>query len=385
MNMLRNKFINQIKDAFAINQVCALLGPRQCGKTTLSQQYAKISKEEIHIFDLEDPLDLAKLENARLAFESLNGLIIIDEVQRRPELFPILRVMVDKYKKRFLILGSASRELIKQSSESLAGRISYIEVTPFALTEVEDANKLWVHGGYPRSFLAKNLKQSLDWRKAYIKTFLEQDLRNLGFDVSPETMRRFWVMLAHYHGQLFNASEIARSLQITSKTADRYLDILAGAFMVRRLSPWYENIKKRQVKSPKLYLRDTGLFHFLIGITDNLLQHPKLGASWEGFAIEEIIRFLSTDNESCYFWGSQAGAELDLLILDGDKKIGFEFKYTDSPKITKSMHIALEDLKLDELNIIIPLKTKFHLSEKITVYGLESFLKNEYRSCKTEK
>lgn len=372
--MLRNIYLERIKEVFEVNQVCALLGPRQCGKTTISEQYAKICQEEVHVFDLEDSLDLAKLDNPRVAFEDLQGLIIIDEIQLRPELFPILRVLVDKYAKKFLILGSASKELIKQSSETLAGRISYIEVTPFSLTEVDDLNKLWLCGGFPRSYLAQNVKHSLDWRKAYIKTFLEQDLRNLGFDIPSETMRRFWIMLTHYHGQIFNASEIGRSIQVTSKTVDRYLDILAGTFMIRRLSPWYENIGKRQIKAPKIYFRDTGLFHSLLGINEDLYNNPKIGASWEGFAVEEIIRFMVVDNEDCYFWGTQSGAELDLLILYNGKKIGFEFKYTDSPKITKSMHIAIEDLKLDQLNIIIPLKTKFKLANNVMVYGLESFL-----------
>jgi len=372
--MLRTQYLDRINKAFEINQVCALLGPRQSGKTTISRQYLQSQNISNNVFDLEDPLDLARLSNPKIAFEQLEGLIIIDEIQRRPELFPVIRVIVDQSDKKFLILGSASRDLIQQSSETLAGRISYIEVAPFSLPEVTKQTQLWVYGGFPRSFLSTSLENSHNWRKAYIKTFLERDLRNLGFDILPENMRRFWTMLAHYHGQIFNASEMSRSIKLSSKTVDRYVDILSGAFMIRRLKPWFENIKKRQVKSSKIYFRDSGLFHTLIGITDNLDTHPKIGASWEGFALEEIIRSMGVDNDDCYFWATQANAELDLLILLDGKRIGFEFKYSDSPKITKSMHIAIEDLKLDKLNVIIPLKTNFKLSEKIEVFGLESFL-----------
>ena len=375
--MLRESYLARIDEVFEIHSVCALLGPRQCGKTTIANQYASIYKESVHIFDLEDPLDLSRLQNPKLALEPLNGLIIIDEIQRQPELFPMLRVLVDKYNKKFLILGSASRELIRQSSESLAGRIAYIEVTPFALTEIKDINKLFVRGGYPKSFLANTLTQSINWRKSYIRTFLEQDIRALGFDVSPETIRRFWQMLAHYHGQIFNASSIANSIQVTNKTASRYLDILVGTFMIRRLPAWHENIKKRQVKSPKIYFRDNGILLLLLGITDNITTHPKLGACWEGMALEEIIRFLQLETEDCYFWSAGSGAELDLLVFKDGRKIGFEFKYSDSPKVTKSMHIAIEDLKLDELNIIIPASTRFKIADNIIVSGLEVFLGRE--------
>ena len=372
--MLRESYLARIGEVFEIHSVCALLGPRQCGKTTIANQYASRYKESVHIFDLEDTLDLSKLQNPKLALEPLNGLIIIDEIQRQPELFPMLRVLVDKYNKKFLILGSASRELIRQSSETLAGRIAYIEVTPFALTEIKDINKLFVRGGYPKSFLANSLTQSINWRKSYIRTFLEQDIRALGFDVSPETMRRFWQMLAHYHGQIFNASSIANSIQVTNKTASRYLDILVGTFMIRRLPAWHENIKKRQVKSPKIYFRDNGILLLLLGITDNVATHPKLGACWEGMAFEEIIRFLQLETEDCYFWSTGSGAELDLLVFKDGRKIGFEFKYSDSPKVTKSMHIAIEDLKLDELNVIIPASTRFKMADNIIVSGLEVFL-----------
>ncbi|MBP7190496.1 MAG: ATP-binding protein [Rickettsiaceae bacterium] len=373
----RSDYIDAIESAFLVNPVCALLGPRQCGKTTLSKQYSAQMEMRVHFFDLEDPTHLSKLANPKFALQNLDGLIVIDEVQRVPELFQYLRVFVDeKPGRQILILGSASSELIKQSSETLAGRISYIEMNPFSLKEVGDINKLWQRGGFPKSFLAQSDKVSNEWRKNYIRTFLEKDIRNLGFDISAQTMRRFWYMLAHYHGQIFNASEIGRSIDASHKTTDRYLDILTGTFMIRRLSPWFENISKRQVKSPKIFFRDSGLLHTILGI-DNLSalrMNPKLGPSWEGFALEEVVRVLKVDVEDCYFWASQSGAELDLLVLKDSKKLAFEIKYTDSPKITKSMRVAMEDLSLDSLTIIIPGRDKFRLDEKIDVCGLEEYI-----------
>jgi predicted AAA+ superfamily ATPase len=378
--MISRVLLTKIFTSFEITPICALLGPRQCGKTTLAKLYAKeFPQEKVHLFDLEDPVDLARLDNPKFALENLEGLIIIDEIQLRPELFPILRVIVDNSNKQFLILGSASQELIRQSSESLAGRINYLEMTPFSLKEIADTKMLWQKGGFPRSYLASSEQNSYDWRKTYIRTFLEKDIASFGFDISSQVMRRFWSMLAHHHGQLFNASEIGRSIEVTNKTASRYLDILAGTFMIRRLNPWFENISKRQVKAPKIYFRDSGLLHNLLGIEslEQLYSHPKLGISWEGFAMEEIIRSLEVDNEDCYFWSTQSGAELDLLITASGKKIGFEFKFTDSPKITKSMHTALDDLKLDKLIVIIPHDVQFLLAENIFVYGLEKFIKKQ--------
>lgn len=373
--MLERKYLNQISESFQIAPICALLGPRQCGKTTLANEYAKNLKGKFFLFDLEDPLDLAKLDNPKLTLEPLDGLIVIDEIQRRPELFPILRVMVDKYNKEFLILGSASSELIRQSSESLAGRINYIEMSPLSLEEATDVSILWNRGGFPRSYLAKSDMLSNEWRKSYIRTYLEKDIKNLGFDISSQTMRRLWNMIAHYHGQILNASELGRSINVSYKTIDRYIDILSGTFMIRRLSPWFENIGKRQIKSPKIYFRDSGLLHTILGIenTEQLQMHPKLGSSWKGFALEEVIRKLDTDYNDCYFWATQGGAELDLLVIKNGKKLGFEIKYTDSPKITKSMHSAIDDLNLEQMTIIIPGKDKFKLSEDIEVYGIEAF------------
>lgn len=385
----RQAFLKRIDYAFELAPICALLGPRQCGKTTLSRDYEKQETGPIHRFDLEDSADLARLENPKIALEPLEGLIIIDEIQRRPELFPILRVLVDQPKKRrFLILGSASQELSKQASETLAGRIDYIDMMPFQLNELQTINEpekiqetqrtLWTRGGFPRSYLASNREISFDRRKNFIRDFLEKDVPNLGFQSSPQLIRRFWNMLAHYHAQVFNASEIGASLNISYKTAQHYLDILEGTFMIRRLNPHHENILKRQVKSPKIYFRDSGILHCFLGIKnyEDLQVHPKLGASWEGFALEEIIRAMEVDKDDCYFWATQNRAELDLLIIKDNKRIGFEFKYTDSPKLSKSMQIAMSDLKLEELNIITPLEnTYFSLKENIFVYGLSLYLR----------
>lgn len=375
--MKRDFYIQAIKAQYRIHPICALLGPRQVGKTTLAKAYIKeYPDQKVTFFDLENPLDLARLEKAMLTLSKLdNQLIVIDEIQRRPELFPILRVLVDEEDKnrKFLILGSASRDLIQQSSETLAGRIGYIELIPFSLIETQDCEKLWIRGGFPRSYLAENEQDSYNWRLSYVTTFLERDIPSLGFQIPPQQLRRFWLMLAHYHGQIFNASELGRSLGISDHSARKYLDILVGTFMIRMLTPWFENLNKRQVKSPKIYFRDSGILHALIGILDQtqLDTYPKLGAFWEGFALEEIIQFQGATSEECYFWATQGGAELDLLIIKNGKRIGFEFKYTDSPKISPSMQIAINDLKLNHLYVIFPGNISFPLSEHITAQGLE--------------
>jgi predicted AAA+ superfamily ATPase len=331
---------------------------------------------EAIFFDLENPLDLARLESPMLALSSIsNKLIVIDEIQRRPDLFPVLRVLVDRNEKgqKFLILGSASRDLIHQSSETLAGRVGYIELPPFSLFEAKDSDKLWLRGGFPRSYLSKTDQDSYLWRQNYITTFLERDIPSLGFNIPALQMRRFWLMLAHYHGQIFNASELGRSLGISDHSVRRYLDILAGTFMMRILYPWFENLQKRQVKSPKIYFRDSGILNALLGISDreHLQTFPRLGSFWEGFALEEIIHFIDAKSEECFFWATQADAELDLFIIKNGKRLGFEFKYVDSPKITKSMHIAYQDLALDKLFVVYPGKESFPLSENITALGLE--------------
>jgi hypothetical protein len=374
--MKRIKFLNKIIKQFEIHPICAILGPRQAGKTTLAKMFVEDLKNNYVFLDLENPIDLAKLENPMLTLSSYeNKLIIIDEIQRMPKIFPILRVLADDIKKnqKFLILGSASKDLINKSSETLAGRIGYVELTPFSFIETKDVNKLWLRGGFPRSFLASCDENSYQWREDYITTFLERDIPLLGFIAPPALIRRFWLMLSHYHGQIFNGQEIAKSLGITYHNVKRYLDILASTFMLRILTPWYENLKKRQIKSPKIYFQDSGLLHTLLGIHTfkDLINYPKMGSFWEGFALEEIIRKFDAKNSEIFFWATQSGAELDLLILKNGKKIGFEFKYSDKIKVTKSMIIAMNDLKLDCLYIIYPGDQSFILENNIFAYGLE--------------
>jgi predicted AAA+ superfamily ATPase len=373
--VLRQQFLSLIEQHFQIHKVCALLGPRQCGKTTLSRQFAKLKEiPRINIFDLEDPLDLERLSEPMLALSNLHGFVIIDEIQYKPNLFSILRVLVDKTDIKILVLGSASRDLIKQSSETLAGRIGYIEMTPFILPEVSDINKLWLRGGFPLSYLADNEELSFLWRQNYVKTFLERDIPNLGVSIPTMQLRKFWVMICHYHGGIFNASELGNSLGISYHTAKSYLDILEGTFMIRVLRPWYENLKKRQVKTPKIYFRDSGIYHTLLGLNnyESVMTSPKIGASWEGFALEQVIRYYDAEPEECYFWSSHSIAEIDLLILKNGKRIGFEFKYTDSPKITSSMKISLEDLKLDQIKVIFPGNISFKMSDKIEAVGFQT-------------
>lgn len=377
----RKRYFEEIKMAHKIHSVCAILGPRQCGKTTLAKLYSQSFQEKTFVFDLEDPEDLARFETPKLILEALDGLIIIDEIQRRPELFPYLRVLVDKYpNRRYLILGSASRDLIHQSSETLAGRIGYIELTPFQLTECFDQDRLWKQGGFPKSYLQEDTPLSWAWRKQYISTFLERDLPNMGFPVSSQDMRRLWTMLAHYHGNIMNYSELGGSLSLSDTTIRRHTQLLEGSFMIRMLKPWFENLKKRQVKSPKVYIRDSGILHNLLNITEDIIMHPKVGASWEGFALEEVIRCHQADPEDCYFWATANQAELDLLIVKGSRRRGFEFKYTDSPKMTRSMHIALEDLKLDQITVITPGDVDFLIHEQIRVVGLKNYVLQQINS-----
>ncbi len=382
--MIRKGYFEQITTQFRVHSVCAILGPRQVGKTTLAKMYAKEHfPDDVYMFDLENPIDLAQLENPMIALSSIKQtLIVIDEIQLRPDLFPVLRVLVDdpNHKHKYLILGSASRDLIRQSSQTLAGRIGYIELFPFSLNEVDDVSKLWLRGGFPRSYLAETDEDSYLWRQNYITTFLERDIPNLGFNIPPAQLRRFWLMLSHYHGQLFNASEIGKSLSISHHTVRNYLDILTGTFMILSLTPWHENLKKRQVKTPKIYFRDNGILNALTGIKsiDELRRNPRLGSFWEGFALEEIIRIFQAKPEECYFWATHAHAEVDLLIMRDGKRYGFEFKYGDKPSTTKSMHIAYEDLKLDYLSVIYPGNKHFPLTKDIMAYGIETLSGQEF-------
>lgn len=350
----------------------ALLGPRQCGKTTLAREVAL--QQGAKIFDLEDPADAAALENPMLAIQSLRGLVVLDEVQRRPELFPILRVLMDRpgSPAKFLLLGSASPFLVHGVTESLAGRVSFIDLQGFSLDEVGVVHQatLWQRGGFPRSFLSQNEAASYDWRRDFIRTFVEKDFATLGLGSTPSSLGRLWQMAAHYHGQALNASEIGRSLGESYKTVQRHLELLEGAFMIRLLRPWFENMGKRLIRSPKLYIRDSGLLHGLLGIErhDLLLGHPKLGASWEGFALEQILmKFPKTD---AWYWGTQGGAELDLLLMRGGKRWGFEFKCTDAPSSSKSMHSAIESLGLEHLWVIYPGDRGYPLSDRISVMPL---------------
>jgi predicted AAA+ superfamily ATPase len=352
----RKALAARLERALRANPVVALIGPRQCGKTTLARELTGVRRSTY--FDLEDPLDVERLAQPKIALRQLDGLVVIDEVQRRPDLFPVLRVLVDQARRgrRFLILGSASPELLRQGSETLAGRIAFVDMAGFHLDEVGIAaqRKLWWRGGFPRSFLARSDTASNDWRRDFIRTFLERDLLQLGIRVPAPVLRRLWMMLAHYHGQVWNASEIARSLGEAHTTVKRHLDALTGALVVRQLQPWYENLGKRQVKAPKVYVRDSGLLHALLGVDSAaaLHAHPKVGASWEGFVLEELIGLAGERN--AFYWRTQAGAELDLLLFLRGQRIGVEVKYADAPGMTRSMHACIESLKLDRLYVVYP-------------------------------
>ncbi|MFZ2955645.1 MAG: ATP-binding protein [Candidatus Ozemobacteraceae bacterium] len=368
----RKQLHQQIADGLRRSRVVALLGPRQCGKTTIAREFVR--PDSVNYFDLEDPFSQGRLATPMETLQSLRGLVVIDEIQRAPELFPILRVLADRkpIPARFLILGSASSALVKGSSESLAGRLTTIGIQGFNLSEVGEKNlKIhWTRGGFPLSFLGKNVQDSYLWRRDLIQTFLERDLPQLGFSLPARTLLKFWTMVAHYHGQIWNNAEPARSLGVSEPTIRRYLDILEGLFLIRQLQPWHQNLNKRQVKSPKVFIRDTGILHALMGIKTerDLTSHPKCGASWEGYVIEEISRTLQPDE--IYFWATHNGAELDLLVLKDGKKYGFECKRSDKPSITPSIRIALEDLALEHVFIVYPGKKSAPLSEMVSIIPL---------------
>ena len=368
----RPSLFKEIQSALKRSRVVTLIGPRQCGKTTLARQI--VTPDSTNYFDLENPVSLARLDEPMTALQDLRGTIVLDEIQRRPDLFPILRVLADRdpLPARFMILGSATPALLRQSSESLAGRMTIIPMSGFGLGEVgvENQNLHWTRGGFPLSFLAETDQASLDWRKDFVSTFLERDVPQFGVKIPATSLFRFWSVLSHYHGQIWNAAEAARTLNINESTARRYLDLLQDLFMVRQLQPWHANIGKRQVKSPKIYFRDSGLLHYLLGIksTDELYLHPKSGSSWEGYAIEEIIK--ATKPDEVYFWATHSGAELDLLMIKNSKRVGVECKRMDAPKLTPSMRTALSDLELDKLVVVYPGSQPYVLTEKVDVLPL---------------
>jgi len=365
--------MQQVLQRLEESPVTVLLGARQTGKTTLARIITG-KQNEIHFFDLERTASREALSTPELTLGDCRGLVVIDEVQRLPSLFEVLRPLCDRPDNpaKFLFLGSASPNLVRGVSETLAGRALFVRVPGFSIDEVgpEHQNRLWLRGGFPRAFLAPDDEASWRWMEGFVTTFLERDVPQLGLRVLPEALRRFWNMTAHYHGQTWNAAELARSMNVAPNTVRHYLDILSGAFVVRVLPPWYENVKKRQVKSPKVYIRDSGLLHFLLGISSmaGLRSHPRYGASWEGFALEQTLSILG--DRDAYFWSTLRGAELDLLLLRRGRRYGFEFKCADAPSLTRSIHVALEDLQLDRLFVIYPGRERYVLHAHVEALPL---------------
>jgi len=373
-------YLNCLRETFTRAPIAALLGPRQCGKTTLARMLMEFHKATY--FDLESVPDQRRLENPELVLGDLEGLVVLDEIQLNPKLFSVLRVLVDRPENKadFLILGNASPDIIKNVSETLAGRVEFLVLSGFDLTEIgmDKWEDLWLRGGFPRSFLAASVSDSQAWREGFIQTFLERDIPQLGINIPAAAMRRFWTMLAHYHGQTWNASEISRSMGLSDKTVRSYLDILTGTYMIRQLQPWHTNLGKRQVKSPKVYFRDSGLLHSLLDIIDshNLLGHPKAGASWEGFVIEQVLQIVLPNQ--AYFWATHNGAEIDLLFTKDSKNYGIEVKFNEAPKITKSMHTSLSELRLEHLWVIYPGKEAYPAHKQITVMPISQITQLPY-------
>lgn len=361
----RTAILDMLNRALARSRVVTLVGPRQCGKTTLAREL--VDPDSVNYFDLEDPASLARLSEPMTALSPLRGLVVIDEVQRRPDLFPILRVLVDRKDDpaRFLVLGSASGDLLRQTSESLAGRMERATIAGLSLAELgpETVERLWLRGGFPRSYLASREEDSVAWRHHFIQTLLERDFPQWGVRVPAQALRRFWTMLAHFHGQTWNAAEPARALGVGESTTRRHLDLLTDALMVRQLQPFHANLRKRQVKAPKVYVRDSGLLHQLLGIDSAkaLLTHPKVGASWEGFAIEQVLR--KEPHDEAFFWATHQGAEIDLILRRSDRLLGVECKRTDAPRPTPSIRMALKDLGLKQVVVLYPGTRRFPLVE----------------------
>lgn len=375
--MINREYLhNYIEKALDRSRAVAILGPRQCGKTTLARELVPMNSA--NYFDLESGEGLSALQDPQFALSRLKGIVVIDEVQRSPELFPILRVLLDRVPlpAQFLILGRASPDMLRQSSESLAGRLELVTVGGFSIDEVgfKKVDRLWLRGGFPLSYLAKNDEASFLWRKDFVQLFLERDLMQQGINIPAVALRRFWTMIAHSHGQVWNAAPFASSLGVSQHTVRRYLDILTGMFMVRQLHPWYANIKKRQVKSPKIYIRDTGILHFLLGLQQevDVLRHPVCGWSWESFVIEEVIR--SLELYDVYFWGTHQGAEIDLVFNKGGQMYGVEIKRQDAPRMTPSITNALEDLKLKHIVVIYPGSRRYSIHKQVDVVPFNEIL-----------
>jgi predicted AAA+ superfamily ATPase len=372
----RKTDLQMVRTALKRSRVAALLGPRQCGKTTLARQL--VPADSLNYFDLEEAQSLARLAEPDTTLRPLKGLVVIDEIQRRPDLFPLLRVLADRQPlpARFLILGSASPELLRQSSETLAGRIETVPLEGFRLTDLgaDALDRHWLRGGFPLAYTARNDADSLIWRRQFLQTFLERDLPQLGVTIPAVALRRFWSMVAHYHGQIWNGAELTRALAVSESTVRRYLDLMTGVFLVRQLPPWFENLGKRQVKSPKVYVRDSGMLHALLGLASrrDLEHHPKVGASWEGYAVEEILKALNPDD--AYYWATHNGAEIDLVLFKNGRRIGVECKRMDAPTLTPSMRIALADLKLDELRVVYPGEKRYPLADRVEVVPLAEFV-----------
>ena len=356
MEVQRRRHLRRLTLLLRESPVVALLGARQIGKSTLARQLVAARRGPTTWFDLENPVDLARLADPGLELRPLRGLVVLDEIQRLPEVFPLLRALVDRPRTpaRFLVLGSASPELLRQTSETLAGRVAFHELDGFDLREVSDLDRLWLHGAFPRSCLARSAAASRRWRDDFVRTFLERDLVALGSSVPSTTLRRFWTMLAHWHGQIWNGSEFARAFGVAHTTVRRYLDLLTSVFVVQQLQPWHENVAKRQVRAPKVYVADSGILHALLGLNtrEALVSHPKVGASWEGFAVRQIIQLLEARSDRCFHWSTHSGAELDLLVVAGRRRYGFEVKRTEAPRLTASMRSAVETLDLQRLDVV---------------------------------